>query len=155
MHAISKIRQKVWQGNGHLIAKHIRGKVNILADSQQETFRRPDGMDHTPAHNQRYLQAKQKTTVVCVPRARSSSGERRRSHIRLDGAGCLCFSPSGSPGPSAQEDIIGTLSRYSTSYQLAGPPVVSVTAVSTDREPSKTSGETGSSHPAPIEVGAS
>jgi hypothetical protein len=28
-----KILQKVWQGNGHLIAKHIRGKANILADS--------------------------------------------------------------------------------------------------------------------------
>lgn len=28
-----QILQKVWEGNGHLIARHIRGKANVLADS--------------------------------------------------------------------------------------------------------------------------
>ena len=28
-----QILQKVWEGNGHLTAKHIRGKANVLVDS--------------------------------------------------------------------------------------------------------------------------
>ena len=95
-------------------------------------------IQYSPAHDKRYLQsvgkaphrpvrhqAEQQTTVIRVPSARSTSGERRRSHVRLDGTGRLCFSAAGPPEYSTQEDPVGAISGDSTSSQLF-PPLLSL-----------------------------
>ncbi len=123
--------------------------------SQQEKHNSPDRMDYSSGHDKWDLQsmgetphrlvchqAKQKITNFRVPGTRSTSRERRRSHVRLDGTGGLCFSSAGSSGNSPQKDPTGRSSGDSAGTKLASSLMVSPVTVSPHRDSSKDSSKT-------------
>ena len=147
---------------------HSRGSQRFGRLPQSETVNSSDRMDYSPTHDKRDFQSvgktshrlvrnqtEQQATDIRVSSTRSTSRERRRSHVRLDGSGRLCFSAAGSPEYSTQEDSVGALSSNSTSPQLASPLVVSTATVSANRDTNKITSEIGSVNPAPISCGTS
>jgi len=135
---------------------------------EQEAYHSPNRMDNShgntesdirslgeTSHRSVCHQAKQQTSSVRVTSPRSTSGERRCSYVRLDGTGRICFSSAGTAERSAQENTIGKPSNNITSSQLASPPVVHTTVISTDRDSGEAGVETRSSHATSVTAGTS
>jgi hypothetical protein len=137
MQTISEDTAKGLARNGHLITKHI-GTFSRWGRPQIDLF--ATRLTELPLF------------VSPVPDPLAVNVDA----LTLDWTGpdAYAFPPPALMGLVLKERI-GTLSSNSTSSQLAGSPVVSVMAVSTYRDSSKTTGETGSSHSAPTAVGAS
>jgi hypothetical protein len=125
-----------------------------MDDSYGNTADNLRPLGETPHRSVRH-QAEQQIARVRVTSPRSTSRERRRSHVRLDMTGRLCFSAAGTVKHSTQENTAGELSNNTTSSQLASTSLVHSTVISTDRDSGKTGHETGSPLAAPVKAGSS